>query len=106
MPQGCIQMFSCDFFSIFSQVRGPFCVTKSAGLGPWPPWHPLKPPLVLDVIVWVKIAECSILENEIERRFNVVSLFSVSFLALILKILHLRINTHGSKVLELSHKPI
>ena len=33
MPQGCIQMFSFDFFPIFSQVRGPFWVTKSAGPG-------------------------------------------------------------------------
>ena len=45
MPQGCIQMFSYDFFSIFSQVRGSFCVTKVRGLGPWPPWPPLEPPL-------------------------------------------------------------
>ena len=38
-------MLSCDFFSIFSWVRGPFWVTKARGLGPWPPWTPLKPPL-------------------------------------------------------------
>ena len=45
IPQGCIQMFSCDFFSIFSQVRGPFWVTKSAGPGavaPLAPFAPLK----------------------------------------------------------------
>ena len=42
MPQGYIQMFSCDIFSIFSQVRDPFCVTKSAGPGAVAPLAPLK----------------------------------------------------------------
>ena len=45
MPQGCVQVFSCDFFSIFSQVRGPFCVTKSAGAGAVAPLALFKPPL-------------------------------------------------------------
>ena len=40
MPQGYIQMFTCDLFSIFSQVRGPFCVIKSAGPGAVAPWPP------------------------------------------------------------------
>ena len=42
MPQRCIQIFSCDFFSIFSQERGPFWVTKSAGPGAVAPLAPLK----------------------------------------------------------------
>jgi len=37
-------MFACDFFSVFSQTRGPFWIIKSAGaVSPWP--H-LKPPLI------------------------------------------------------------
>ena len=45
MPQGCIQIFSCDFFLLFSQVQGLSGLPKVRGLGPWPPWPPLKPPL-------------------------------------------------------------
>ena len=35
-------MFSCNVFSIFSQVRGPFCVTRSAGPRATAPLAPLK----------------------------------------------------------------
>ena len=47
MPQGCIQMFSCDFFSIFLRCGAPSGLPKVQGLGPWPPWPPLKPPLTI-----------------------------------------------------------
>ena len=49
MPQGCIQMFSCDFFSIFSEVRGSFCVTKSVGPGAVAPLAPLKTATALNI---------------------------------------------------------
>ena len=38
-------LFSCDLFSIFSLVRGPFWVTKSAGPGAMALLPHLKPPL-------------------------------------------------------------
>ena len=41
MPQGCIQMFSCDFFSIFLRCGAPLGLPKVRGLGPWP-LAPLK----------------------------------------------------------------
>ena len=32
-------------FFISWKVRGPFFLAKARGLGPWPPWPFLKPPL-------------------------------------------------------------
>ena len=56
-------MFSCDFFSIFSQVRGPFWVTKSAGPGAMAPSASLETATALSSrITQTEVGNCLTVE--------------------------------------------
>ena len=77
-------MFSCDFFSIFSHVWGPFCVTKSAGPGSVAPLKTATDvTCAFDLFVCTFITEkpyesrslaCSLLANACSLEINLFNL--------------------------------